>query len=156
MELFHKEIMLLKEIFEKNGYNNKFFDGCLRTFLNKLYSKKVLKKDLYVFLPYLGKLSLSARSTLEKTIRDILPCVNLKVVFRIKNRLSSKFTFKDKISKEIVPYFVTSFNVVAAMLLIMVKPNVTLRFVSLNIWESLHVQVKTSSLPKILLCVIIC
>ena len=105
MELFHKEIMLLKEIFEKNGYNNKFFDGCLRTFLNKFYSKKapqhtVPKKDLYVFLPYLGKLSLSARSTLEKTIRDILPCVNLKVVFRIKNRLSSKFTFKDKISKE--------------------------------------------------------
>ena len=43
---------------------------------------------------------LSVRSTLEKTIRDILPCVNLKVVFRIKNRLSSKFTFKDKISKE--------------------------------------------------------
>ena len=43
---------------------------------------------------------LSARSTLEKTIRDIFPCVNLKAVFRIKNRLSSKFTFKDKISKE--------------------------------------------------------
>ena len=41
---------------------------------------------------------LSARSTLEKTFRDIL---NLKVVFRIKNRLSSKFIFKDKISKEI-------------------------------------------------------
>ena len=159
MELFHKEIMLLKEIFEKNGYNNKFFDGCLRTFLNKFYSKKapqhtVPKKDLYVFLPYLGKLSLSARSTLEKTIRDILPCVNLKVVFRIKNRLSSKFTFKDKISKEIVPYFVTSFNVVAAMLLIMVKPNIILRFVSLNIWTSLHVQVQTSSLTKILLRVI--
>ena len=31
------------------------------------------------------------------------------------------------------------------MLLIMVKPNVTQRFVSLNIWESLHVQVKTNS-----------
>ena len=45
-------------------------------------------------------MSLSARSTLEKTIRDLLPCVNLKVVFRIKNRLSSKFTFNDKISKE--------------------------------------------------------
>ena len=45
---------------------------------------------------------LSARSTLEKNIRDILPCVNLKVVFRTKNRLSSKFTFKDKISKEIL------------------------------------------------------
>ena len=45
-------------------------------------------------------MSLSARSTLEKTIRGILPCVNLNVVFRIKDRLSSKFTFKDKISKE--------------------------------------------------------
>ena len=30
----------------------------------------------------------------------------------------------------------------------MVRPNVTLRFVSLNIWKSLHIQVKTSSLPK--------
>ena len=46
-------------------------------------------------------MSLLARSTLEKTIRDILPCVNLKVVFRIKKRLSSIFNFKDKISKEI-------------------------------------------------------
>ena len=97
--------MQLKGIFEKNGYDNKFFDRCLRTFLNKIYSKKVpqhtgSKKDLYIFLPYLGKFSLPARSTLVRTIRDILLCVNLKVVFRIKNRLSSKFTFKDKISKE--------------------------------------------------------
>ena len=73
MELFHREIMQLKEIFEKNGYDNKFFDKCLRTFLNKIYSKKVPqhtvpKKDLYIFLPYLGKLSLSARSTFEKTL----------------------------------------------------------------------------------------
>ena len=36
----------------------------------------VPKIDNYIFLPYLGKLLLSARSTLEKTIRDILPCVN--------------------------------------------------------------------------------
>ena len=97
--------MQLKEIFEENGYGSKIFDRCLQTFLNKLYSEKVLwhtvpKKDLYIFLPYLEQLSLSARSTLEKTIRDIRLCINLKVVFRIKNRLSSKFTFKDKISKE--------------------------------------------------------
>ena len=29
MELFHKETMQPKEIFEKNGYDNKFFDRCL-------------------------------------------------------------------------------------------------------------------------------
>ena len=105
MELFHKEIMQLKEIFQKNGYDRKLFDRCLRIFLNKICSKKVPqltvpKKDLYVFLPYLGKLLLLVRSTLEKTIRDILTCVNLKVVFRIKNRLSSRFTLKNKTSKE--------------------------------------------------------
>ena len=51
--------MQLKEIFEKNGYDNKFFDRCLHTFLNKIYPKKVPQHtfltDLYIFLPYLGK-----------------------------------------------------------------------------------------------------
>ena len=91
MELFHRDIIQLNEIFERNGYDNKFFGRCLSTFLKKIYSEKVPqrtvpKKDLYIFLSYLGKLALSSRSTLEKTIRDILPCVNLKAVFRIKNR----------------------------------------------------------------------
>ena len=128
--------------------------------VNKIFSKKVPrhtvpKNDLYIFLPYLGKLSLSARSTLEKTIHDILPCVNLKVVFRIKNRLSSKFFFKDKISKEMRSLLCYKFQCSSCNATYYVKPNVTLRFVSLKIWESLHVRVKTTSLPKILLCVII-
>ena len=73
------EIMQLKNIFEKNGYDNKFFVRWLQTFLNKIYSNKVLqhavpKNGIYIFLPYLGKLLLSARSTVQKTICDILPC----------------------------------------------------------------------------------
>ena len=60
----------------------------------------VPKKDIYIFLTYLGKLLLLARLTLEKTIRDIFPCVSLKVVFRIKNRLISKLTFKEKLSRK--------------------------------------------------------
>ena len=67
MELFHIEIMQLEEISEKIGYDNKCFGKCLRTFINKIYSKKVpqhtvSKKDLYIFLLYLRKFSLSARS----------------------------------------------------------------------------------------------
>ena len=68
-------------------------------FLKKVLQPIVPKKDINIFLPCLGKLSLSARSTLEKTIRDTIPCDNLKVVFRVKNRLSSKFSFKDKIEE---------------------------------------------------------
>ena len=41
MELFHKEIMQLKEISEKNEHGNKIFDRCLQIFLNKIYSKNV-------------------------------------------------------------------------------------------------------------------
>ena len=85
---FHSETMQLKEIFEKNRYDNKL--------LNKIYSKNVPqytdpKKDI-------------------------------------------------KYQKKLVPYFVTSYSVIAAMLLTTINPNVTLRFVYLNIWESLHVQ----------------
>ena len=68
MELFHAKIMQLKEIFEKNGQDNSFLTGVSEHFLNKIYSKKVLQntvpeKDMYIFLPYLGKLLLSVRST---------------------------------------------------------------------------------------------
>ena len=53
MELFHWEIMQLKEIFEKNGYGNKFFDRCLRTFLNKIYSQKVPQKKIFIFFSFI-------------------------------------------------------------------------------------------------------
>ena len=101
--------MQLKEIFEKNGYDNKFFDSCLRTFLNNICSKKVRthsswKKVLYfpplfreiVEIKRLGKIYFIY--FIRSTFRNILPCANLKIVFRIKNKLSSKFTFKNKIS----------------------------------------------------------
>ena len=73
MELFHAKIMQLKEIFEKNGQDNSFLTGVSEHFLNKIYSKKVLQntvpeKDMYIFLPYLGKLLLSVRSTLKKKL----------------------------------------------------------------------------------------
>ena len=35
------EVMQLKEIFEINGYDNKFFERCIRTCLKKNYSKTV-------------------------------------------------------------------------------------------------------------------
>ena len=43
MELFYKEIMQLKEIFEKNGCENELSGRCLQTFLNKIYSRKFLQ-----------------------------------------------------------------------------------------------------------------
>ena len=142
--------MQLKEIFEKNGYDNKFFVRYLQTFLNKIYSEEVTqntvpKKDIYIFLPYLGKLPPSARSTLEKTIRDILPCVSLKVVFRIKIILSSKFTFNDKMSKEIRSLLCYKFQCISYNATYYGK---TKRHIKVRVSD--HVKIKISNLPKIL------
>ena len=59
---FHFETEKLKEILLANGYSNKFIDKCISKFMNKLYIKKpvtltVPKKQLYLVLPYMGKMS---------------------------------------------------------------------------------------------------
>ena len=41
MELFHNEILTPKEIFERMDMIISFFDKCLQTFLNKIYTEKV-------------------------------------------------------------------------------------------------------------------
>ena len=87
----------------------------------------------------------------RKNYPDILPCVNLKVVFRIKKRLTFKFTFKDKISKEMRSLLCYKFQCSSYSATYYGK---TKRHFKIRIF--LHVQVKTSSLQKILLCVIIC
>ena len=55
MSKFHFEIKKLKEIFLFNS------DKCISKFMNKLYIKKpimltVLKKQLYLVLPFMGKM----------------------------------------------------------------------------------------------------
>ena len=77
-----------------------------------------------------------------------LPCVNLKVVFRIKNRLNSKFTLKDKISKEIISLLWYKIQCSSYNATYYGKTKHHFKV----LWESLHVQVKTLSLLKTTLC----
>lgn len=69
------------------------------------------------------------------TIRDTFPFVNLKVVLRIQNRLSSTFTFNDIMSKEMRSYLITNFSVLAVTRLVIIKQNIILRLVHPNIQE---------------------
>ena len=138
-----------------------FLTGVSEPFYNKTCSKNVSqhtvpKKDIYIFLPYLGKLSLSARSTFEKTIRDILPYVNLKEVFRKKIRLSSEFTFEDKISKEMRPLLCYKFQCSSRNTTYHIKTKCDFK---VRVSEHKGVSARKSkniNLPKVLLCVIIC
>ena len=50
-EIFHQEIIFLKDIFKRNGYPSDFIDKCVKTFLdksrNQFVSYLLLVKSLY-------------------------------------------------------------------------------------------------------------
>ena len=59
----------------------------------------VEKKPLVLVLPYLGSISLQTRTKLKKSLKNILNCCKLQIVFKNKTRLGNNFHFKDQISK---------------------------------------------------------
>ena len=100
MSKFHFEIEKLKEILLSNGYSNNFFDKCISKFMNKLYIKKpvmltVPKKQLYLVLPFMGKMSALVKSGLARSLHKRLPFCKVKIIFKTSNRLKNYFSFKD-------------------------------------------------------------
>ena len=84
MSKFHFEIEKLKEILLSNGYSNKFIDKCISKFMNKLYIKKpvmltVPKKQLYLVLHFMGKMSALVKSGLVRLLPKRLPFCKLKI-----------------------------------------------------------------------------
>ena len=84
-ELFHQEILNLKDIFKRNGYSYNFIDVCIKRFLNNIFiDQKVYalapKKELVCVLPFFGKKSLKSRSKLVKSVQNNLSfCLSLFV-----------------------------------------------------------------------------
>ena len=68
--------------------------------MNKLYIKKpvmltVPKKQLYLVLPYMGKMSALVKSGLARSLHKRLPFCNVRIVFKTSNPLRNYFGFKD-------------------------------------------------------------
>ena len=61
----------------------------------------VEKKHLVQVLPYLGSISLQTRTKLKKSLKNILCCCKLQIVFKSKTRLGNNFHFKDWIPKNL-------------------------------------------------------
>ena len=55
---------------------------------------------LVLVLPYLGSISLQARTKLKKSLKSILNCCKLQIVFTNKTTLGNNFHFKDQILKD--------------------------------------------------------
>ena len=81
-----------------------FIDSCVKSFLNKLYTPKVVvpnvpKRNVFVKLPFLGSTSFQIRKKLQKLFSAKLTSCYLKIVFTSPVRDKSFFTFKDKLPK---------------------------------------------------------
>ena len=78
---FHHEINILKGILYKNSYPRDFVDKCIKEFLDRVLTRKIVvstvpKKDLMIVLPYLGKLSLQIRTRINRVMRNKLQSPN--------------------------------------------------------------------------------
>ena len=68
------------------------------------------KKHLVLALPYLGSISLQTRTKLNKSLKIILGCCKLQIVFKNNTRLGNIFHFKAQIPKDLTSGAVYKFQ----------------------------------------------
>ena len=83
--------------------------------MNKLYIKKpvmltVPKKQLYLVLPYMGKMSALVKSGLARSLHKRLPFCKVRIVFKTSNRLRNYFSFKDVVPEPLRSYQIYNFT----------------------------------------------
>ena len=98
-------IIIIKVIWQKNGFPLFFIDKCVKKFLDKLFVKKVstesqTKKEVIFPLMFLGKVTLQVKKKLQSTFKELCPGMKLKIVLSSPNRLRSGFVFKDRLPRE--------------------------------------------------------
>ena len=96
------------DVFKSNVYLENFINNCFETFLNgkhRVQEKVIIgsKKPLFLVFPYLGPLSLQTRTKLRKSLKGILDCCKLQIVFKSQNKLAKAFSFEDCIPKQLTP-----------------------------------------------------
>ena len=102
---FHLELVKLMDVFKSNGYPKDFINNCFKTSLDNkhIIQEKVItiqKKPLFLVLPYLESLSLQTRTKLRKSLKGILNCFKLQIVFKTQNKSANACRFKSGIPKE--------------------------------------------------------
>ena len=113
--LFHVEVLQFKKIFLRNGYPSNVIDLCIKKFLDKIFTKKpikyhVPKKEFYIVLPYLGKLSGKIQKRLRSIFEQTIPWGKINITFKTHSRISHLFRFKDLIPKDLVSNIIYSYT----------------------------------------------
>ena len=79
------------------------------------------KRPLSLVLPYLSSISLQIRTKLKMSLKNILNCCKLQIVFKNKTKLGTTFISKTRLPKILLMLLFIYFSVESAMCRIMVK-----------------------------------
>ena len=108
-QLIHSEIEHLRSVMRRNAYPDCLLNNVIKRFLARLYvvknSEHEVKdtKTFQIYLPYLGPLTAKTEQSINRLFRQYMPKCKVKVIAKATVRLSSLFSFKDKI-----PHYLTS------------------------------------------------
>ena len=108
-ELFHIEVLNIKQILVRNEYPLTVEDHEIKIFLDKKYTSKAvpsvdptsineteLKRKLYLVLPYVNSKMEEFSSKICKLVNEFYPDVQLRVMFTCPTTIGNMFKFKDK------------------------------------------------------------
>ena len=102
-ELFHQEILLLKEVLKKNDYPSSVIDKQIDKFLNKKLiqlppktNELTPKKKIYLVLPYFNDKMDDFKRRLTDLIYKYYPNVDFRLMFTPPSKIANLFPFKDK------------------------------------------------------------
>lgn len=86
---FRHEINILKIILYKNSNPRHFVSKCIKEFLDRVLTSKIvaLKKDLIIVLPYLGKLSFQIRTRIDCVMKNELIYFKFRIVFQSESKM---------------------------------------------------------------------
>ena len=104
----------------------KILNKCFKKFIDNIHVVKettltVEKKPLVLVLPYLGSISLQTRAKLKKSLKNILNCCKLQIVFKNKTKLGNNFLWGIGLPKILLLVSLINFSVDSAMSPIMVN-----------------------------------
>ena len=145
------ELVCLKEIFLKNGYPEDFIKKCSKKFMDNIHVVKettltVEKKPLVLLLPYLGSIYLQTRTKLKKSLKNILNCCKVQIVFKSKTRLGNNFISSIEFPMILLLVSFINFSVGSAMSPIMVNAWDTWMLELINIFVYHHLPKNKLSL----------
>ena len=86
-DLFHKEVLFIKDILMANGYPANFIESCVHKFIDSKINRTITqpvygpdKKRLVLTLPFCGTSSLKLKRQLRRMINAVAPWMELFVV----------------------------------------------------------------------------